>query len=93
MHDHSCHRELRTKFRSLARLMEPEDYEKFVTSMKSMCQTSICTILSSESIACHNVAGEKQLKQRIRNLMICRRNGITKSEGQLLLLECLFRLV
>ena len=78
--------------------MEPEDYEKFITSMKSMCGTSlqVCTVLLSDSVAYGNVAGEKQLKQRIRNLMICRKNGITKSEGKLLatgLVSCSYELV
>ena len=82
------HRELRTKFRSMARLMEPDDYEKFITSMKSMCETSILiSSLLSYIVGYGYVTEEKQLKQRIRNLMICRKHGITKSEGQLFVLN------
>ena len=29
-----CYRELRSKYKLLARLMDPEEYEKFLTSMK-----------------------------------------------------------
>ena len=75
-----CFRKLRDRFKTVSRLLEAEEYEQLMASIKSMRRTS--TLSSQLSAICVCVfVEERQLKQRIAEVSRYRRNGITKLEG------------
>ena len=75
-----CFRKLRDKFKTVSRLLEAEEYEQLMASIKSKRLTAICRVCDVLPIVL--CIDERQLKQRIAELSRYRRNGITKLEGE-----------
>ena len=78
---------MRDKFKTVSRLLEAEEYEQLLASIKSelnpySLSLSLSRAYTVTHIVCAIYIEERQLKQRITELTCYRMNGITGMEGQ-----------